>query len=196
MAPQLKQSPGSFPFDKLVECNIGNPQALQQQPPSFSRQVLALMSMPSMMDWPEVSARFAPDAIARAKEYLAAIPEGLGAYSESMGFRIVREQVAEFITRRDGIEASPDRIFLTDGASKGVQQLLKLVLSSSDDGVLVPVPQYPLYSASLSLEDAHFVGYELGEAGGWTLPIQELEAKADAAKASRCRRRRRFVLSS
>ena len=39
-----------FPFEKVVMCNIGNPQALGQQPITFFRQVLALC------DYPEVSA--------------------------------------------------------------------------------------------------------------------------------------------
>jgi hypothetical protein len=38
----------SFPFKKVVMCNIGNPQALGQQPITFFRQVLALC------DYPEV----------------------------------------------------------------------------------------------------------------------------------------------
>ena len=191
---QIAATPDSLPIKKVLECNIGNPQAVGQQPLSFGRQVQSLLAWPALMDMPGASETFAPDAIARAQEYLEAETK-VGAYTESQGLSIVRQQVAEFIAARDGVPAVKENIFLTDGASKGVQQLLKLVLSSSDDGVLVPVPQYPLYSASLSLEDAHFVGYELGEAGGWSLPIQELEAKADAAKASRCRRRR-FVLLS
>jgi hypothetical protein len=39
-----------FPFEKVVMCNIGNPQALGQQPITFFRQVLALC------DYPEVGA--------------------------------------------------------------------------------------------------------------------------------------------
>ena len=31
-----------FPFDKVVMCNIGNPQALGQRPLTFLRQVLAV----------------------------------------------------------------------------------------------------------------------------------------------------------
>ena len=167
----------TMPFDKIVECNIGNPQALQQKPLSFSRQVLALMVMTSLADAPGASSLFAPDAISRAREYLDAIPSGLGAYSDSQGFAIVREQVAEFIHERDGVPASPDDIFLTDGASKGVGYLLSLVLRGRADGALVPIPQYPLYSATLALQEAQMIGYELCEEDGWAMPVSELEAK-------------------
>jgi len=171
------------PYDKLLECNIGNPQAVGQSPVTFNRQVLSLLVHPEMIENPAAAALFAPDAIARAREYLAAIPNGLGAYSESQGFSIVREQVAEYITARDGVPASKDDIFLTDGASKGVGFLLSLVLRGPDDGVLVPIPQYPLYSASLALQQAHMLGYELVEEEGWRMPVAELEAKLERAKA-------------
>lgn len=38
----------SFPFKKVVMCNIGNPQALGQQPITFFRQVLALTDYPAV----------------------------------------------------------------------------------------------------------------------------------------------------
>jgi alanine transaminase len=172
------------PFDKLLECNIGNPQAVGQQPLSFGRQVLSLMCCPQLLELPGTADLFAPDAIARAKEYLASIPNGIGAYSESQGFPIVREQVADFIAARDGgFRPNPKDIFLTDGASKGVGFLLSLVLRGRGDGVLVPIPQYPLYSASLALQESHMLGYELVEESSWALPVPELQKKLDQAKA-------------
>eukprot|EP00966_Prymnesium_polylepis_P047407 1097495-Prymnesium_polylepis.1 len=67
---ELALDPSLKPFDKLMECNIGNPQAVGQQPISFNREVLALIVMPSLLEKPEIVASFAPDAVARAKEYL------------------------------------------------------------------------------------------------------------------------------
>ena len=172
MKEELLANPSSFPFDKLVECNIGNPQALKQQPMTFNRQVLALMVMPSLLDQPEVLKAFASDAVARARQYLAAIPSGVGAYSESQGFGIVRQQVADFISARDGTPADKDSIFLTDGASKGVGFMLSLILRDANDGILVPIPQYPLYSATLALQGAQMLGYELSEESGWAMPVE------------------------
>lgn len=42
-------------------------------------------------------------------------------------------------------------IFLTDGASAGVRNVLMALTRNEADAVLVPLPQYPLYSATLSL---------------------------------------------
>ena len=36
---ELKADPASHPFDRVVKCNIGNPQALKQSPISFTREV-------------------------------------------------------------------------------------------------------------------------------------------------------------
>ena len=42
-------------------------------------------------------------------------------------------------------------IFLTDGASVSVRMCLNALIRDERDGILVPVPQYPLYSASIQL---------------------------------------------
>jgi aspartate/methionine/tyrosine aminotransferase len=42
-------------------------------------------------------------------------------------------------------------IFITDGASPAVRLCLNAILRSPSDGILVPIPQYPLYSASIQL---------------------------------------------
>eukprot|EP00964_Phaeocystis_antarctica_P029100 scaffold16392_cov63-Phaeocystis_antarctica.AAC.3 len=153
---QIAAAPGSLPIKKVLECNIGNPQAVGQQPLSFGRQVQSLLAWPALMGMSGASEMFAPDAVARAQEYLAAETK-VGAYTESQGLSIVRQQVAEFITARDGVPAVKENVFLTDGASKGVEFLLKLVLRGPDDGVMVPIPQYPLYSAALALAKAHLL---------------------------------------
>ena len=47
-------------------------------------------------------------------------------------------------------------IFLTDGASPAVRLCLNSILRDANDGILVPIPQYPLYSASIQLLGEHF----------------------------------------
>lgn len=42
-------------------------------------------------------------------------------------------------------------IFLTDGASPGVRMCLSALIRDEDDAILVPIPQYPLYSAAIQL---------------------------------------------
>lgn len=45
----------------------------------------------------------------------------LGAYSDSAGVRVIREDVANYITERDGHPSNPDDIFLCTGASDGIK---------------------------------------------------------------------------
>lgn len=75
----------------------------------------------------------------------------VGAYTTSKGWEFVRDSVADFINTRDGLEgeqmSSRHDIYLTNGASEAVRTILKAAVRSNADGVLVPIPQYPLYSA-------------------------------------------------
>ena len=90
----------------------------------------------------------------------------LGAYSDSRGLPFIRKEVAEFIERRDGfprsviispshmdcplkwalpltctlsIGSNPENIFLTDGASKAVAQVLNICIAGPNDGVRHPI---------------------------------------------------------
>ncbi|HNW42893.1 MAG TPA: aminotransferase class I/II-fold pyridoxal phosphate-dependent enzyme [Elusimicrobiales bacterium] len=169
---------------KIIYCNIGNPQALKQKPITFVRQVLSLLEYPALLEMPEAAKLFPADAIARAKTILANNPSGTGAYTQSAGIPFFRRAVAEFITRRDGIPADPDRILLTDGASKGVQAAFTLLIKGSNDGFMIPIPQYPLYSATIELYGARQINYFLDEAKHWQLDESELESSLAAGRES------------
>lgn len=184
LAQQLKTNPTSLPFNNIVACNIGNPHSLQQKPLSFPRDVLSLVLNPELKS----RASFAPDVIRRAEKYLTCLNgAGVGAYSESQGIVSVREEVARFLEERDGYPASPADIFLTNGASEGVKHCLQLMLrppsSGHKDGVLVPIPQYPLYSALATLLDGQLIPYYLNEFKGWSCSIEEIRKELSAAKA-------------
>ncbi|KAF3639137.1 putative alanine aminotransferase, mitochondrial [Capsicum annuum] len=167
---------------KIIFTNVGNPHALGQKPLTFPRQVIALCQAPFLLDDPNVGLIFPADAIARAKQFLAMTSGGLGAYSDSRGIPGVRKEVAEFIERRDGYPSDPELIFLTDGASKGVMQILNSVIRGPSDGILVPVPQYPLYSASIQLLGGSLVPYFLEETANWGLDINDLRQSVAQAR--------------
>ncbi|KAH9576642.1 hypothetical protein CY35_01G173600 [Sphagnum magellanicum] len=84
---------------KIIFAHAGNPHALGQKPLTFPRQVMALCQAPFLMDNPHVGLLFPSDAIARAKEYLAMNPGGVGAYSDAKGILGVRQEIADFILR-------------------------------------------------------------------------------------------------
>ncbi len=167
---------------KIIYCNIGNPQALKQKPLTFVRQVLSLLEYPALMDNPGPAAAFPADAVARAKMILEKNPTGTGAYTQSAGIPFIRQAIADFIQKRDGITADPNRILLTDGASKGVQAVFTLLTNKENDGYMIPIPQYPLYSATIELYGARQVNYFLDEKNEWQLNALELERSLEEAR--------------
>merc|ERR1711959_285461 len=58
-----------------------------------------------------------------------------------------------------------------------------MMVRGKKDGVLVPIPQYPLYSATCAALGGTMVNYYLDEAGGWALTTAELDKAAAKAKA-------------
>ncbi|CAI5945780.1 unnamed protein product [Closterium sp. NIES-65] len=181
---QLAAKPGTLPFNEIIYCNIGNPQALGQPPITFYREVLALCDHPSLLHVknPDGSSPFSATARQRAQQMLDSIPcAATGAYSHSQGLPLCRQVVAEGIAQRDGHAASADDIFLTDGASPAVQMILKLLVRSKADGVLCPIPQYPLYSASLALNGGTLVPYYLDEGARWRLDPAHLQTAVEKA---------------
>ena len=100
--------------------------------------------------------------------------QSTGAYSNSKGAMVCRELVAAGIAERDGFPCDPESIFMTDGASPAVHGLLQLLIRSPKDGWLVPIPQYPLYSAGINLYGGTLIPYYLKEEKGWGLEPAEL----------------------
>ncbi|KAK7207197.1 pyridoxal phosphate-dependent transferase [Myxozyma melibiosi] len=150
----------ALPFTEIISANIGNPQAMDQQPITFFRQVLALVQYPDLLKSEHAAQIFPADARKRAQTLLDHIGS-VGAYSHSQGVPYIRQSVANFIARRDGFPSNPKDVFLASGASSAVSSLLRTICDGPDSAVMIPVPQYPLYSATLTLENATAVPYYL-----------------------------------
>jgi len=177
---RLNQGDKTLAFKKIISCNIGNPQSLGQAPLTFMRQVLALCTCPSLIE----TCDFPEDVKLRAREYLASTSGGVGAYTETEGLTLVRKQISEFISKRDGgYPSDPKRIMLTTGASDGIKRAIQLLIRSSSDGILIPCPQYPLYSCQITLCSGQIIYYPLEEARNWSISATTLEKALEAAKA-------------
>lgn len=62
--------------------------------------------------------------------------------------------------------------------------LMSMLICHKDDGIMIPIPQYPLYSASIALNGGSVVPYYLDEESGWQLKPEELQNSYDKAKAN------------
>ena len=86
------------------------------------------------------------------------------------------------IADRDGYPSDPDNIFLTAGASAGVSLLLSMLISKPhNSGVLIPIPQYPLYTATLAQYSGVPVPYHLDEQSGWSTSPQHVREGLERA---------------
>jgi len=171
---------------EILYTNIGNPHQVGQSPITYYRQVLALCDLPAEcgVDHPKVYDMFPHDVVDRAREYREIIgPSGTGAYSHSQGILGLRKHIAEYIHQRDGYKSFPGNIFLTNGASTAISMVLQGLLASNRDAVMIPIPQYPIYSALISKLGGRQVGYELDENLNWAVSREELETKFEMAKS-------------
>ena len=174
----------SLPFDTVIAANIGNPQQLDQKPITFFRQVTSLLENPQLLEHADVltgSLGYKPDVIERAKALLKDV-KSVGAYSQSQGALGIRKSVARFIERRDGFPADPESIFMSGGASSGVNTLMNIICAHPATGILVPIPQYPLYTATLSILDARCVPYLLDEAKQWGTDLAAIKESLTKAR--------------
>ncbi|XP_032271708.1 alanine aminotransferase 1 isoform X3 [Phoca vitulina] len=152
-------------------------------------QVLALCVHPDLLNSPD----FPEDAKRKAERILQACGgHSLGAYSVSSGIQLIREDVARYIERRDGgIPSDPNNIYLSTGASDAIVTVLKLLVAGEGPtrtGVLIPIPQYPLYSAALAELNAVQVDYYLDEERAWALDVAELRRALGQARGHCCPR--------
>ena len=82
---------------------------------------------------------------------------------------------------RDGYPSNPNHIFLTAGASAGVSLLINMLITPPNSGFLIPIPQYPLYSATLTQHRGVMLPYFLDEPSGWSTSIASIEKAIEKA---------------
>ncbi|KAI1275950.1 alanine transaminase-like protein [Xylaria sp. FL0933] len=183
---KLRRGETDLPFSEVVSANIGNPQQLDQKPITFFRQVLSILEYPQLLENERVlldNLGYKPDVLERAKFLLKNIGS-VGAYSASAGVPAIKESVAKFLEKRDGFPADPAHIYLSAGASSGVNTLLHILCAEPTSGILVPIPQYPLYTASLAVLNATCVPYYLDEAAQWGTSLETIKEAYNAAKSN------------
>ncbi len=178
-----------------IPCNIGNPQALGQRPISYYRTILSLVEDPSRIRRERQIAESGtvvpidPHILDIAETIVGLTSTGTGGYTESAGFAFIRQAIARFINQRDDVAesaanaADPDHIFLTNGASVAAKHILEMMISSPTDGIMIPIPQYPLYSATVRKLGGVQINYYPDEEGGWRLDKAMIEAPLKKAQA-------------
>lgn len=170
------------PFKEVIRANIGDCHSLGQQPITFIRQVLAICSYPELLK----EGIFPEDVKERARRVLDGCKgHSVGSYSESAGVEVIRKDAAKYIEKRDGYPSDYLDILLCAGASDGIRNVMKLLnytKTGKPPGIMIPIPQYPLYTASIAEYGMHPISYYLDEDNNWALSISELKRALEESR--------------
>ena len=95
-------------------------------------------------------------------------------YTHQQGLPAAREAIAAAYARRGMPNAHPDRVFVGNGVSELIDLSLRALLNPGDE-VLVPSPDYPLWSAATILNDGRPVYYRCEADNGFLPDPAEIE---------------------
>ncbi|MCH5217907.1 MAG: aminotransferase class I/II-fold pyridoxal phosphate-dependent enzyme [Muribaculaceae bacterium] len=97
-------------------------------------------------------------------------------YQPAMGLPALRQAFADWYARWYGVEGlNPDSEVLPLAGSKEGITFISMAFLNKGDGVLVPNPGYPAYSAASRLVQAEIFTYDLREETGWMPDFDQLE---------------------
>ncbi len=103
------------------------------------------------------------------------LPDSAG-YSDSKGIFAARKAVMHY-TQQQGIAGvTLDDIYLGNGASELIVMATQALLNDGDE-LLLPAPDYPLWTAATSLAGGVPVHYVCDESNGWMPSLEDMRAK-------------------
>ena len=116
----------------------------------------------------------APDAIIRAMSDNLTSTEG---YSDSKGLLPARQAIADYCVNVKHIAGvTPDDIYTGNGVSELITMSMQSLLDSGDE-VLVPAPDYPLWTASVTLAGGKAVHFICDESADWYPDVDDIRSK-------------------
>jgi alanine-synthesizing transaminase len=97
-------------------------------------------------------------------------------YSDARGIAPAREAVAAYYTDRGVAGITADDVYLGNGVSELIVMAMQALLNPGDE-VLVPSPDYPLWTGSVGLCGGRAVHYRCEESAGWQPDIEHVAAQ-------------------
>lgn len=95
-------------------------------------------------------------------------------YTHQQGLPEARAAIADFHRQRGTPNAVPERVFVGNGVSELIDIALRALLNPGDE-VLLPSPDYPLWSAATILNDGRPVYYQCRPENGFLPDAEEIE---------------------
>lgn len=115
----------------------------------------------------------APDEVIRDLIAHARNSEG---YSDSKGIFSARKAIMQYCQLKGFLHVDIDDIYLGNGVSELISMSLQALLDDGDE-VLVPMPDYPLWTACVSLSGGNAVHYLCDEQANWYPDIDDIKSK-------------------
>jgi alanine-synthesizing transaminase len=115
----------------------------------------------------------APEAI--VADMVHNLDESQG-YSDSRGIYSARTAVAQYYQSRGLTETNVDDVYIGNGVSELISMVLQAFVDDGNE-VLVPAPDYPLWTGAVSLSGGTPVHYRCDEENGWDPDLADIEAK-------------------
>lgn len=103
------------------------------------------------------------------------LPRSQG-YCDSKGLYPARKAVMQYMRQLGALDVDTDDIYIGNGVSELLMMALQGLLEIGDE-VLIPAPDYPLWTAAVNLCDGKPVHYLCNEDAGWAPDLADLEAK-------------------
>ncbi len=114
-----------------------------------------------------------PDEI--VQDMIRNLPDAAG-YTDSKGLFAPRKAVVHY-TQEKGIQGvTVDDVYLGNGASELIQMAISALVNDGDE-ILIPAPDFPLYTAVVGLSGGRPVHYICDEQAGWLPDIEDIRSK-------------------
>jgi alanine-synthesizing transaminase len=114
-----------------------------------------------------------PDEI--VQDMIRNLPQAAG-YTDSKGLFAPRKSVVHYTQEKNIAGVSVDDVYLGNGASELITMSMNALLNQGDE-ILVPAPDYPLWTASVSLSGGTPVHYMCDEQADWAPSIEDIASK-------------------
>lgn len=110
------------------------------------------------------------------RDMIAAMPYSHG-YSDSRGILSARRAIVNRYEETPGFpKVDPDNVYLGNGVSELITMTMQALLDEGDE-VLIPAPDYPLWTAMTSLSGGTPVHYLCDELDGWQPDLEDIQSK-------------------
>jgi alanine-synthesizing transaminase len=116
-----------------------------------------------------------PDEIVQDMIRNLATPVAAG-YTDSKGLFAPRKAVVHYTQSKHVPGVTVDDVYLGNGASELIAISMNALLDAGDE-VLIPTPDYPLYTAVVSLSGGTPVHYRCDEGAGWLPDLDDIERR-------------------